>query len=452
MNISFLPQFKRLERLASSVCKKLSGEAQTTTASGDRQLEELIEGQGLPKDTLRVPPLVDSAETMSLESPKLKRPVIMVHGLAQRSDDFFNLRSFFLTNENNEWGGSYRLGEDGAFKEALKDNQDAKVFAIDLSDNLARPRAVAHELSQAISAITEVTGADKVDVVTHSMGAFVTRAAFRQGEERLGKCVFIASPNGGSIGADAVVAAQEAGVLNHFPDDKIDVMRDLGMEKNPLGRVHNEWLYETNRHWENSPDRPSTAIIVGTGVPTVAQKFPGIVSGDGTVAAYRAPLEGADFYVAIPKESEAGDENHRDFQDIMYNHLSILSHPEVLRLTAELLAGDDSSDGFKGVSKQSNTSNTENQTKALQVEFSALEMERQKASATSKKGLALTAAGGLGVLAGSLLQTQTHLGAGVALAGLGLAAVGGYMSWTGSQAQESVSKRSEEINWSLLTV
>lgn len=305
---------------------------------GIKTIEDLVELEGLPADTQRVAPIVDSREVMELPAPALQRPVLMVHGLAQKADNWAGLKNFLDGNPINVWGGVFRTCEEAEFTERLRQNPTANMFAIDISDNLAAPRAVAGEVRRAITAICRATGASQVDVVTHSMGGLVAREAVRQGEARIGKLAMLAPPSQGAFEANLAVKAFDSGAYEHYPADRMSAMRDIQLEYGMSGSVLNQWLHDLNEFWKTAPSKPDTVVITGVGMPTPDRNtMPGLAQGDAMVAAKRAFLEDEPFYVALPNQLEASDPNFRDFQQFVYNHLAILNAPDVFRQVGEFL-------------------------------------------------------------------------------------------------------------------
>lgn len=278
-------------------------------------------------------------EAMALKAPSLERPVLMIHGLAQHADTWVNFRNFFTANPENPDGGIFHVDREESFRERLGQNPQARVFAIDLSDNLRSPQVVAGEVRRAITAILEGTGADSVDLLTHSMGGLVAREALRQGEDRVHNLVMVAPPTHGSLEATLATSLDEGGIYSHYPGEKMEAMHALRLEYGPRGGVNNEWLHELNQDWQNQSDRVRGAVIAGVGLPTPDARWKGVGLGDGMVAAANAALEGAEFFIAKPNNLEPGSEHFRDFQQFRYNHMQIVSEPEIFRQVSELLTG-----------------------------------------------------------------------------------------------------------------
>lgn len=288
---------------------------------------------GLPAHAQKLPHLADPRHLMEMPAPRLGRPVILLHGLAQHADSWVNLKHFLVTNPANGWGGVYSTATERPFVEHLAANPTARVFALDLSDNLASPKDVAVELRKLISLLRSFQGVPTVDVVTHSMGGLVAREALRQGESHMHNLIMVAPPNQGSYEADLVCAA--ASVVSRYPGHRMDAMRALRVAEN------NDYLAELNARWPQDSQRVKAAIITGVGIPTPDRTFLNVTApGDSAVAARRAWLGDTPFFVAEPSQRGPQDTWFRDFQDFRYNHLNILSEPEVYAKICELLTAD----------------------------------------------------------------------------------------------------------------
>lgn len=297
----------------------------------------------LPVRAQALPKLEESQAMMELKASSLKRPVLMVHGLAQDAGSTWaNMKNFFLTNPENHYGGNFSASNENDFLLKLRDQQGANVFAIDLTDNLAAPSQMACEVTRALHWIHQATGSD-VDVITHSMGALTARAALNQGGgQHMHSLTMIAPPNRGAYLSNMAGTLDQLKLYSNYPKESWGAMKALEVERDVLGRPANQWLHQLNQDWNQ--DRTQLAhstIITGSGVPT-ADQFPNSMSsGDGMVAAHRANLgEETPLYVAVPSNIQAGEKNFRDFQYLFYNHLSIASSPEVFAKIDELLAQD----------------------------------------------------------------------------------------------------------------
>ncbi|MBI3924545.1 MAG: hypothetical protein HY319_03320 [Armatimonadetes bacterium] len=251
------------------------------------------------------------------------------------------MKNFLCSRPENVWGGVFYADRELEFTERLREKPGARVFALDISDNLTHPRVVANEVRRAIDAIKAATGASRVNVITHSMGALTAREARRQGENDIGKLCMISAPNHGSYEASLGSTLHDANVYDHYPGERMGAMDALRLEYGPLGGVANQWLHELNEFWKDDPDRPQALVIAGIGLPTPDRSLPvGTAQGDAMVAARRAPLDGAGFLLAVPNKLEPGHPFFRDFQEFRYNHLQIVSEAEVYRAVAEFLNED----------------------------------------------------------------------------------------------------------------
>ena len=305
---------------------------------------DIVKLSQLPAHARRVSPIVDAQEAMTVQAPVLERPVLMVHGLAQRADTFATMKLFLCSEPANKFGGVFDVAREGEFVHRVaSETPDAKVFAIDISDNLAAPRVVANEIRRAIDAITAATGATGVDVMTHSMGSLVAREAIHQGESRIQNLIMISPPSHGSYEATLASTLYDANVYKHYPAEYMGAMDALRLEYDSRGNVKNEWLHELNEWWAANPNVPRSTVITGIGLPTPDLGSGATSPGDGMVAARRAAVDGADFLLAVPNQLPAEEDCFRDFQMFRYNHLQIVSEPEIHREVAQFLSSASSS-------------------------------------------------------------------------------------------------------------
>lgn len=385
--------------------------------------EGVIDRSELPADAKRVPPLKDVFDVMNVEPPVLKRPLLMVHGLAQHADTWTTFKSHLSSRPENKWGGVYRADKEKEFQAKLADKPDSKIFALDISDNLAAPRVVANEVRRAITAIMESTGAKSVDVVTHSMGSLVTREARRQGEDGFDNLLMVAPPNQGAYEATLATFFGDSGIYEHYPKEKLGAMDALRVEYDRSGDVRNVWLHELNEFWGNDRNRPRAAIITGIGIPTPDRSLKGLSPGDGMVAARRAPLEGAEFHLAVPNKLDPNDSDFRDFQDFRYNHLQIVSEPEIFQVAGDFLSGAenkvDEKPSFEQALKDTKQSN---QAAAKEIETSVARqasVAKRQTWGTRLAGLgAATALAGVAAM-GNPVLSSVLVGAGALTLGAG---------------------------------
>lgn len=305
-----------------------------------------------------LPALLKPEHALDLQAPELKRPVLMVHGLAQQADTWVNMKNFLCANPANGYGGIYRAGQMNEFLrshlDASRSNEappnppahvglgappkpPAKVFIINLSDNLASPEKTHSEVKEALCAIRGLTGAKKIDVVTHSMGALTTREAMRNGADGIGNLLMIAPPNKGAYGANMLLGARNLG-YHHYPKQHVGALEALRVEKGPLGGDANPWLHQLNGAWARDSHKVKATIITGAGLPTPHRNWKGTSDGDGMVALRQSPLGDTPIYVAGDAGLKAGHPDFRDFQMFRYNHLQIVSEAEVFRKVGEVLA------------------------------------------------------------------------------------------------------------------
>lgn len=364
---------------------------------------DAIDLSELPADAKRVPPIESTFDSMNIEPVKLERPLLMVHGLAQHADTWATFKTHLCSDSDNKWGGVFHVDKEEEFNK--EKDPDAKVFALDVSDNLGAPRVVANEVRRAITAIMEKTGTESVDVMTHSMGSLVTREAIRQGEDAIANLLMISPPNRGAYEATAATFLGDSRVYQHYPAAKFGAMDALRLEYGPRGGVTNEWLHGLNTFWENDKERPRAAIITGIGVPTPDLSKTATSPGDGMVAARRAPLPGAEFHLAVPNKLPAGDPNFRDFQDFRYNHLQVVSEPEIWQAAGKFLEGgkdkNKPSQSFGEAVEDAKKQSAELRQKVDRAE-SARESHHNKQKLATKLGVAGAALTAMGLAANSV--------------------------------------------------
>jgi len=395
---------------------KSSGPATTakTTAATDIP-PDCVDLSELPASAKRVAPIPDARAAMDVRPPVVARPLLMVHGLAQHADTWSNMKLFLCSDACNQWGGVYSTDREAEFLNGLSAKPDAKIFALDLSDNLAAPRVVANEVRRAVDAICAATGATQVDVMTHSMGSLVTREAIRQGEDRIANLCMIAPPNHGSYEATLASGLHDGGVYDHYPESRMGAMDALRLEFGEGGGVRNQWLHDLNADFATNPHKPRSVVIAGVGIPTPDRALKFVTAqGDGMVAARRAPLDGADFFLAVPNKLAAGDPNFRDFQEFRYNHLQVVSEPEIYQQVSNFLVGGGAAAaGAPAVSTPVSRpplvdylNTVQDRSRDIRKEVAANEFNREHFSRWTRNGVIMTA-----------------LGAGLTVAGIGLGGV-----------------------------
>ena len=285
-----------------------------------------------------LPHIPEPEKALDLQAPALRRPVLLVHGLAKHGDTWVNMKNFLCGNLDNSYGGLYRAGQRHQFYEAQMKGPPAQVFIINISDNLASPADTFGELQEALGAIRAATGAPKIDIVTHSMGSYVARAAARAGAaDQIGNLVMLAPPNQGAYGANLLLNARMVG-YDRYPEGHTGALEALSMAKGPLGGVANPFLDGLNEDWAETSQHFNSAIITGIGVPTPDRAWKGVSAGDGMVAVARAPLGDTPLYVAGDRCSQVGDPYYRDFEAFRYNHNSIVSDAEVYQQISQMLS------------------------------------------------------------------------------------------------------------------
>jgi len=275
-----------------------------------------------------LPSIIQPELALDLQAPTLKRPVLLVHGLAQQADTWVNMKNYLCSNPENHYGGVYRAGQEIEFyTQQMATPYDAKVFVLNVSNNLASPAETGKEVSEAISKIRGATGCGQIDVVTHSMGAFQARQALQDGEQAMANLVMISPPNQGAYGADLLLKLDKVGAGRYPENGALEALRADG-----------DYVAGLNQTWEEDRQRlHSATIITGAGLPTPERSWKMAANGDGMVALDRARLDDVPLYVAGDNGLPAGDPNFRDFQMFRYNHLQIVSEAEVFQKVGHIL-------------------------------------------------------------------------------------------------------------------
>ncbi len=275
-----------------------------------------------------LPAIIQPELALELKAPTLRRPVLLVHGLAQQADTWVNMKNYLCSNPENHYGGVYRPGQDIEFYTQQMANQwDGKVFILNISDNLASPAETGKEVSEALSKIRGATGCGQIDVITHSMGAFQARQALQDGEDAMANLIMISPPSQGAYGADLLLKADKIGAGRYPENGALEALRADG-----------DYVDGLNATWAQDSQRlHSATIITGAGLPTPDRTWKLASNGDGMVALERAQLGDTPMYVAADNGVPAGDPNFRDFQMFRYNHLQIVSEAEVYQKVGQII-------------------------------------------------------------------------------------------------------------------
>ena len=295
----------------------------------------------LPVDTVTVGPMPSAEVALTHKPEALKRPVILVNGLARNAQDWDKMVPWLASNPENSFGGVYQKGQDEAFSAKLKANPDNNIFAFDPSNNLASPRVLGGEVRRMIDHVIRETGTDKVDLVAHSQGGLDILAAVDQGEDDIGKVVSLATPwKGAAIASvarrfDSVTGGTLGGILAPVGKDQ-GALFDL----RPIG--DNPWLAGVHERWKAKTDKPEVSSISGSGTPTPGGTYGGGVSaGDGFVAIESGlGLPEAHNYHLTPGEWSPGDKDFRAFHSMDVNHIGIVGNSSAFKTVGEILSSE----------------------------------------------------------------------------------------------------------------
>lgn len=252
-----------------------------------------------PHSTLHlIPPpvLATAAATPPLPPPPaLQRPVLFVHGYNSRKRIWDDVVRYLTKNSHNHFGGLIDEGSPGG-----RLDPQGNLFELKLSKPWNSADANAAELSDALERVAKLTGATKIDVVTHSMGALDARDYVQLGGTRIGRLVMVSPPNHGSIQADTELYLRDHLGIPTLPPNNdpgvraalLDLRVDLPPEQNH-GLVNNPFLHTLNGHWTEQRGHLMDAdIIVGGGVPTYNPDGSITTMGDGAVTWQSSALPG----------------------------------------------------------------------------------------------------------------------------------------------------------------
>jgi pimeloyl-ACP methyl ester carboxylesterase len=120
--------------------------------------------------------LVNLEKLEVLSSVVPKRPILLIHGYFHNNSVFYILKR--------------RL-----YREGWK-----HVYSINLKTYARGIEESAHDISKKVADILKDTGAEKVDIIGHSLGGLCARYYVQalEGEEKIGNCITIGTPHQGS--------------------------------------------------------------------------------------------------------------------------------------------------------------------------------------------------------------------------------------------------------------
>ncbi len=261
----------------------------------------------------------------------LDRPVLLTHGFNGKAIEWFGLKNFLSTNPHNEFGAVFQKGKEEEFRQAIRANPDAKIFAMNFDKPYRSYRDEVQEFTEAVKILNEETGGE-IDVVAHSRGGLVARTHLDQGHDGIRKLVQIATPNHGALEADLALASDKLGVYKHYEDAAHQTLKDLSLDTTWLGMPNNPYLHALNERWPEQSAKVETTIIAGLGIPTPDYNWKLHSDGDGMVTARSAYLPGAAFAVA---DAPATEDRLFSFK---YNHKSVMEHPRIVQYVGNVLS------------------------------------------------------------------------------------------------------------------
>ncbi|MFA8438521.1 esterase/lipase family protein [Pueribacillus sp. YX66] len=156
-------------------------------------------------------------------SAEERNPVVFVHGYTGNDWNFISLMNYL---KRQGW-------------------PDSHVSAIQYSNNLGSNVNNAHELSAFVDNVLARTGADKVDLVAHSMGGLSTRYYIKNldGGSKVANLVTIGSPHQGTY--NAVWGSATAGAREMIPGSLFLLRLNAGDETPDGTDPNNPILYTT---------------------------------------------------------------------------------------------------------------------------------------------------------------------------------------------------------------
>jgi pimeloyl-ACP methyl ester carboxylesterase len=260
-------------------------------------------------------------------APRLKRPVLFLHGYMGKAEEFGDMMRWLERDGQNRSGGIL----DGARPGPV--DPQANAFALRFSKGWQSVEANAKEVQRAVEEICKATGAAGVDVVAHSKGGLDTRQYLMDPTEKVDHVVMIGTPNQGTILANIELLLREQLGRPINPPSKdpeaAATLRQLTVDAlDRRGQPQNPTLRNLNATWETQNDRAEFLAIDGNGIPTLSEHVVPTLLGDGTV-----PRKSA-----IPPETPS---RHIWF----YRHGSLARSANVMREVAAFLT--DSSNRFE---------------------------------------------------------------------------------------------------------
>lgn len=285
----------------------------------------------LPPETLYLEDLPPVQGDFPPPPPALTRPVLLVHGFNQSAQSWWNLRNYLMENPQNRFGATYHADREDQFRQEVRRDPGARIFAITFSDPHASYRQNARELARAIDIIRQETGAAEIDLVAHSMGGLACREYLDGPQDGVRRLIMAGTPNHGSLEADLAQATDQLKLYHQYPPGARQALQDLGIDVTFLGRPNNPHLHELNERWPRQRAKAETTIIAGVGIPTPDLTLSLTSTGDGLVTAASAYLPDCEYLVADE------DIYRRSGLTWKYNHGNLLCEPRVLQFIGQVL-------------------------------------------------------------------------------------------------------------------
>ncbi len=258
-----------------------------------------------------------------LPSSTLERPVLFVHGWHSETEFYRDLTDKLTEGGRNGGRTGYvqngQLFADEQCKVPLdKPTPDMKVFLSVFTSNRMSPTASAPELKANVDAIRKLTGCDKLDFASYSLGGIATRQyAADHPEHHIGKFLMLGTPNQGAGLAGLVARGLEK---EREGWDVSWLLRWQNMEQADTDAV--DWLRPTspqrealNARWPAQQETFEAVLHLGSRSALTPSKLLVPVWGDGTVTANSLKLPG----LPVEHLSVGGTYGH---------HANLLANPE----------------------------------------------------------------------------------------------------------------------------
>jgi pimeloyl-ACP methyl ester carboxylesterase len=247
-------------------------------------------------------PLGEANPLQNLPAASLKRPVLLVPGW-DTSHDRFRPLTDKLTDQGANGGQAFYVREGQFYSDqhcnvplpATEIPKDAKVFVTVLRSTSESPHTSAPQLKANLEAIAGVVPGPVPDIIAYSQGGLATRKYLADESARVGRLMFVGTPNLGAGLAsfsNFVYRAQDQGydVAHLLSSNNLDPEDRDAIDFMTVG---SEPLQELNAGWDQQMARTEGFHIVGyRGTQTFHYGYPPLKAGDKLVTAENLGPEG----------------------------------------------------------------------------------------------------------------------------------------------------------------